>query len=282
MEKEKRCKCKCKDWGETIAEFGGFTINQGFPLDSELLPIMEAALVHLEATYRQSEFNFRYASLTDMVMDFRGTQKANVVVLARMAPRQHWVSYVQKILRHWLMDAYFLDLQKRNPFSGCDGYAKGGSGGGLVAGLQDYRKMVDIIGHTTTNDIFSARTGALSPEEELDEAEMSGHLRARYPIIWAMRRGYSLADIKRWLSEARKSRVNQEQLRRDILAEASSLASAMHMDWPEVQRNLTPLLGKLRGTRGPYKSTRKTAARKGDSGHSEVLEMAAIQRKYAS
>lgn len=259
---EKKCQ---KDWGSTIEEFGGFTINEFFPDDGRMLGFLRVALKHLEKQYPGVDFQF--GTEQEILDGLRCASGFNRVCLARISPMQHKVSYTIKAMRNALQRLYFEETKEANPFS--FGHGSGICDAEPLATLVQARKAVNALNSNRCNVDTLCTDESDSPEAELERKEFEAYLQKNYPIIWAIRRGYSRQDIRKWLRQAYGKLTNQE-LEKNILSEAGHLATVLGKDTTSVMAEIETLLNTTRGTRGSYKGGGQ-AAKAGTGGEMHVV-----------
>jgi hypothetical protein len=246
-------KCRCKNWGDTIKDGGGLSINSAFPADAELLPLVEVALSHLSRQWPGIDFG-ALGTPREILRELRQMTKFNEPRVARMAPRQHWVSYAVKAIRHGIQDLYFRDTEVRNPFKMPGMYV-----GQSPAEVLQYRDFARKVRDARVNPL-EAPDESGDVLESLDNGEFEKQLQMRFPILWAMRQGFSMVEIRGFLGEIRKSKVSEAQLREDILAEACAYCQLSNRPLGDMLAALEPELSRLRGSRGAYKGASRASA----------------------
>ncbi len=272
-------KKKVKDWSAIIPETGGISINRCFPDDRVMLELLDIALKHIERQYPGEDF--RLMPPLEMIRDFRGTKGFNAESLAVLAPMSNKVSYAVKALRNAIQDWYFRDTAERNPFK--SGPNPGIHQGSAVSEVREYRDFVSRL-RKLRGALWEARNETdLDLDAQVEEQELDAQLRDRVPLIWALRRGYSLGDLRRFLGEfwvGKGKLARDARVRLAIQAEVCLFAEMAGMDVSSVRASVEPLLlGKtaLAGSRGGYKGARPSGRRLEDGKE----EATAIQKRYA-
>lgn len=271
-------KKEVKDWSAIIPETGGLSVNRCFPDDQVLLGMLDTALSHLEQLYPGEDF--RLMAPMEMLRELRATRGFNTESLAVLAPMSSKVSYTIKALRNAIQDRYFQDTAERNPFK--FGPKPGGYLGGAISDIREYRDFVFQL-RNNLGSIWEARD-ELDLDAQVEEREFDEQLRERFPIIWALRRGYSLGDLRRFLGEfwVGKGKLARDKwVRLALHAEVCHVARMVGADVSAVQASVEALLfgeTALQGSRASYKGAKPLGYRLEDG----QAEAAAIQKRYAT
>lgn len=235
-------------WKQLIAKSGALSINRAFPKDDQLLELLECAIRSLNSDYA-GQFDFAPASPQALVDEFRTLLRAELPYVAKDATEAEKKHYVIKVLKNWISDRFFEEIRGLNPFSGGSGYANKGS----AQEMAEYWMLAKNLRELTCKDFGSARSEALTPEEELECQQAEEYLISRYAVVGRLLKGLTLAEIRKELQELRGVPVTPSNVRNEILQEACEIARAAGKNVEEVYERAVPLVNKLRGTRGPYK-----------------------------